>query len=278
MQTICTFQKFMEICTKESRNGEHMETIGIIAAMPQESDALLRLVEQRDGDEHGAYRFYHFRILERVCWLLTCGMGNVRAANATRALIEAASPQLLVSVGIAGAVNADLQIGDVVNSTETCFLEKSGLAGPLQPLARLSRLAWQSAQFILKSGGADLYTGTAITTHGEQFVQRQPGQFPNPVLEMETGGIAGVAAERRIPLLSLRSISDGPRAPIPFDLGKMLDEQDNIRSGEIIKTILAHPKTIPGLVRMGRNSHKAADNAAIALMAALKQPGPIIAP
>jgi hypothetical protein len=29
---------------------------------------------------------------------------------------------------------------------------------------------------------------------------------------------------------------------------------------------------------MGRNSRKAADNAAIALMAALKQPGPIIAP
>ncbi len=254
-----------------------METIGIIAAMPQESDALLRLVEQRDCDERGSYRFYHFRILDRVCWLLTSGMGSTRAANATRALIEAASPQLLVSVGIAGAVNADLQIGDVVNSTNTCFLEKSELAGPLQPLAQLSQMAWQAAQFILKSGGADLYTGTSITTRGVQFVPQEPGQFPNPVLEMETSGISGVAAEKGLPLLSLRSISDGPRAPIPFDLGKMMDEKDNLRKGEIIKTIFGHPRMLPGLVRLGRNSRKAADNAAIALMAALKQPGPVIA-
>ena len=254
-----------------------METIGIIAAMPQESDALLRLVEQRDCDEHGAYRFYHFRILDRICWLLTSGMGIARAADATRALIEAANPQLLVSVGIAGAVNADLQIGDVVNSTNTCFLEKSGLAGPLQPLAHLSQMAWQATQFILKSGGAGMYTGTAITTHGAQFVPQEPGQFPNPVLEMETSGIAGMAAERGIPLLSLRSISDGPRAPIPFDLGQMMDEQDNIRTGKIMKTILGHPKMVTGLMRMGLNSRKAADNATIALMAALKQPGPVIA-
>jgi adenosylhomocysteine nucleosidase len=137
-------------------------------------------------------------------------------------------------------------------------------------------MAWQAAQFILKSGGAELYAGTAITTHGALFVEQQPGQFPNPVLEMETSGIAGVAVEKGLPLLSLRSISDGPRAPIPFDLGQMMDEQDNIRTGEIIKTILGHPKMVPGLMRMGRNSRKAADNAAIALMAALKQPGSII--
>jgi len=253
-----------------------METIGIIVAMPQESDALLRLVEQRDCDEHGSYRFYHFRISDRVCWLLTSGMGRVRAENATRVLIEAASPQLLVSVGIAGAVNADLQIGDVVNSTNACILENGGQAGPLQPLAHLSQMAWQSAQFILKSGGAELYAGTAITTHGTQFVPQEPGQFPNPVLEMETGGIAGVAAEKGLPLLSLRSISDGPRAPIPFDLEQMMDEQDNIRIGKIIKTILGHPKMVPGLMRMGRNSRKASDNAAIALIAAMRQPGPII--
>jgi adenosylhomocysteine nucleosidase len=138
-------------------------------------------------------------------------------------------------------------------------------------------MAWQSAQFILKSGGTELYAGTAITTHGEQFVQQQPGLFANPVLEMETSGIAGVAAEKSLPLLSLRSISDGPRAPIPFDLGQMMDDQDNIRTGKILKTILGHPKMVPGLIRMGRNSRKAADNAAIALMSALKQPGPVIA-
>jgi len=36
---------------KESQIGDHMETIGIIAAMPQESDALLRWSSSRDCDE-----------------------------------------------------------------------------------------------------------------------------------------------------------------------------------------------------------------------------------
>jgi hypothetical protein len=93
---------------------------------------------------------------------------------------------------------------------------------------------------------------------------------------METAGIAGAAAEREIPLLSLRAISDGPRAPIPFDLEKMLDEQDNLRTGEILKTIFGHPQILPALLRNGRNSRKAADNAALALVAALSQPGPVV--
>ena len=243
--------------------------------MRQESAALLRLIKQREGSDLGAYRCYRFRLLNRECWLLTSGMGCQRAAPATRALIDAASPQSLVSVGVAGAVNADLEIGDVVISKNTCRLDK-GLAGPFQPLARLSEAAWQAAEQALQPGGASLYPGIAVTTRGSQFIQQQPVQMENPILEMETAGIAGVAAGRGIPLLSLRGISDGPRAPIPFNLEKMMDEQDNLRSGEIIKTILGHPQILLQLVRMGRNTRKAADKAALALVAALSQSGPII--
>jgi adenosylhomocysteine nucleosidase len=255
-----------------------METIGIIAAMSQESDALLRLIEQRECSDLETYRCYRFRILDRDCWLITSGMGRQRAAQATRALMDAANLQLLVSVGIAGAVNADLEIGDVVASTNSCFLDKDGLPGPFQPLARLSEAAWQAAKLALQAGGAGLYPGTAITTHGALLIQPQPPQLTNPVLEMETASIASAAAEKGVPALSLRAISDGPRAPIPFNLEQMLNEQDNLRTGEIIRTILRHPRMLPQLVRMGRNSRKAADNAAIALIAALSQPGPVIIP
>jgi len=253
-----------------------METIGIIAAMPQESDAMLRLIEQRSRSNLGPYRCYRFQLLERKCWLLTSGMGLQRAAQATRALIEAANPRLLVSVGIAGAVNADMEIGDVVACGNACTLDKQGLPGPLLPLARLSEAAWQAAEQALQPGGARLYHGTAVTTHGAQFVQHLHAPLENPVLEMETAGIAGEEAEQGLPLLSLRAISDGPRAPIPFDLETMIDEKDNLRTGEIIKTMLGHPKILPNLGRMGRNTRQAADAAALALVAALSQPGPVI--
>lgn len=254
-----------------------METIGIIAAMQDESQAVLRLVEKRNRSDLGPYRCYRFQLLDRDCWLVTSGMGIQRAEQATRTLIEAAGPSLLVSVGIAGAVEADLMIGDVVNSTNTGHLNKGELAFPFHPLARLAQLAWQAAQFVLKAGGAGLYAGTAITTHGGQFVQPKSAPLIHPVLEMETAGILGAVAQKGIPILSLRAISDGPRAPIPFDLEKMFDENDTLRTGEIIKTMLSHPKILAQLVRNGRNSRLAADNAAMALIAALKQPGPVIA-
>ena len=252
-----------------------METIGIIAAMPLESNALLRLIEPRERSDLGLYRCYRFQLLKRACWLLTSGMGRQRAARATRALIDAARPQLLISVGVAGAVHADLEIGDVVVSRNTCLLDK-GLTGPFQPLARLSEEAWQAAKQTLQPDGASLYHGTAVTTRGAQFIQPQPVQMENPILEMETAGIAGVAAGRGIPLLSLRGISDGPRAPIPFNLEGMMDEQEALCSGEIIKKLLGHPQMLPQLVRMGRNTRKAADNAALTLVVALSQPGPVL--
>jgi adenosylhomocysteine nucleosidase len=255
--------------------GSQIETIGILAAMPQESQAMLRLIEKRNRSDLGPYRCHTFRILQRECWLLTSGMGMRRAAHATQALVEAARPQLLVSVGIAGAVETDLEIGDVVVSENSCLLDKDGQPGPLQPLMRLSEPAWQAVENALKPSGARLYSGTAITTRGAQFVQQAPGRLNHPILEMETGGIAGAAAEMGVALLSLRAISDGPRAPIPFDLEEMMDEQDNLRTGEIIKAVLGHPGRLPQLVQMGRNSRKAADAAALALVAALSQPGPI---
>jgi adenosylhomocysteine nucleosidase len=252
-----------------------METIGIVAAMPQERSALLRHIERWERAPLGPYPCQHFRLATRDCFLITSGMGIPRAAQAARTLIDAIHPQLLISVGVAGAVHADLEIGDVLVSRNTCLLDK-GVPGPFQPLAHISDAAWQAAEKVLAPRRARLLYGNAITTRGTQYVEDQPEETMNPLLEMETFGIARVTTEQGIPLLSLRAISDGPHAPIPFDIEAMLDEQDTLRMGEIIKMILGHPQKIPQLVRMGRNTKMAAQNAAIALIAALNQPDALI--
>jgi adenosylhomocysteine nucleosidase len=252
-----------------------METIGFIAAMSQERDAVLRLINKWEVSTIGSYRCQRFRLADRDCVLITSGMGIKRAAQATRTLIEATHPQLLVSVGVAGAVNADLQIGDVVAARNTCLLDQ-GTPGPFQPLALLSDAARQAAAQALQPRRARLFSGTAVTTRGSQYVQRQPDEMTSPVLEMETVAIARVAAQQGIPLLSVRSISDGPRAPIPFDFEVVMDEEYNLRMGEIFKIILRHPRLLLQLLQMSRNTTKAADNAAIALVAALSQPGALI--
>jgi adenosylhomocysteine nucleosidase len=252
-----------------------METTGIIAAMQQESAAVLRLVSKWERSTLGPYRCQRFQLFERDCWLLTSGMGVKRARQAAHTLTRMISPQLLISVGVAGAVNDDLEIGDVVNARSN-FLAEKGVLGSFQPLALLSEAARQTVAQALQPRRARFHSGTVITTRGSQFVQRQPGELENPILEMETAGIVLVSAEEGIPLLSLRAISDGPNTPIPFDLDKVMDEEYNLHIGMLIKTILGHPHLLIKFLRLGRNARQAAENAATALIAALSQPGPIV--
>ncbi|MBN1312433.1 MAG: hypothetical protein JXB30_13530 [Anaerolineae bacterium] len=254
-----------------------METIGLIAAMPQESEALLRCIEQWEHIALGPLKGARFRLIDRDCLLVTSGMGLKRAADGARALLAAAKVHWLVSFGIAGAVKDDLQIGDVVIAGKTCLLDEI-LSGTFWPLASLSEMAWDAAARTLRPDGARLVAGTAITTRGSQVAPQLLEDVVNPVLEMETAGIAPVAAGAGVPLLSIRSISDGPQAPIPFNLEVVLDEESNLRMGKVLMAALRRPQIILQSWRMMRNSRKAADSAAKAVAALLSQPSPIIAP
>lgn len=248
-----------------------IETIGLIAAMNQESQALLRLIKRWKRISLGSYRGFSFQAGNRICVLITSGMGIKRASDAARVLIELARPQILISFGIAGAVNPNLQIGDVVVSRKSCLLA-GGIPGRFQPLASLSDVARAVVAEALDHDEASLYTGTAMTTHGSQAVLRETEDIPHPILEMETAGIAQVAAEHSIPLFSIRSISDGPQAPIPINLEAAMDDNDNLRTGSLIKMVLRHPKIIFQSNRMMKNTRIAANHAALAVITALNQP------
>jgi adenosylhomocysteine nucleosidase len=245
-----------------------METIGLLAAMTQESDALLRRVTGWKRIPLGSLRACRFEHAGRVCILVTTGMGVRRAAEATRLLATEYKPRLLVSFGIAGAVEVDLEIGDVV-AAEACCEPEAGAPGPLRPLGLWPPAALEAIAQALAARQARLFRGVAVTTRGAQATQGQLGGLTHPILEMETAGIARMAAEKGIPLLSLRAISDGPRAPIPFDLGDIMDDDANLQIGKLLKAVARRPGTLLQVGQLRRSTSLAAENAAIALAAAL---------
>jgi nucleoside phosphorylase len=245
-----------------------MPTIGLIAAMPQESGALLRLIQTTQPLAQTSLHDKTFDLSGQPCLLVTSGMGLRRAAEAARSLIELHAPTLLISFGIAGAVQPDLDIGDVVLAESACLLE-NGLPGPHLPLASWPAAAQAAIAQALSQRGARLYSGTAVTTRGSQVTESQLAGLDHPILEMETYGIAQAAAGQGLPLLSLRAISDGPHAPIPFDLGEMMDEDANLQAGRLLKAVLRRPALLLQSRRLMANTRLAADNAALALLAAL---------
>ncbi len=247
-----------------------METIGLIAAMPQERDAVLRCIQGWKRISLGPFQGHWFERSGLTCIMITSGVGVRRAGEAVRTLIETNLPGFLISFGIAGAVEAEMQVGDVIVAKAVCPLEE-GLPGRCLPLATWPEAARGAAARVLSSRGARLLAGTAVTTRGSRVRENQVGSLLHPVLELETAGIARVAAEKGIPLFSLRAISDGPQAPIPFDVGEMLDADDHLNGGKILRAIARQPRLVLQSGQFMRNTRIAADNAAAALLAALSQ-------
>lgn len=93
----------------------------------------------------------------------------------------------------------------------------------------------------------------------------------HPILEMETTAIAQAAVENEVPLFSLRGISDCPGAPIPFDLGEIMDDNANPQAGRLLMAIARNPRAVFQFGRFARNTRIAASSVAIALLAALSQ-------
>ncbi|MEW5940179.1 MAG: hypothetical protein AB1750_10980 [Chloroflexota bacterium] len=244
-------------------------TIGLIAAMTDESAALLRHIQNWKRVALGPLSGYRFDLPGQTSVLVTSGMGVRRAGKAARALIESYNTQALISFGIAGAVEPDLEIGDVIAAESYCQLE-AGALSPRMALASLPDAAKEAIHQALTERGARLLAGVAITTGGAQF-PNYAGMLEHPILEMETAGIARVAAQNQIPLFSLRAISDGPRAPIPFDLGEIMDADANLKIGRMARAVVRNPKALLQSGRVIRNARLAAENAAVTLIAALSR-------
>ncbi len=236
--------------------------------MAEECRSLLRLVQGIEACRLDNFSGYRFKLGARDCLLVQSGIGMKRAEDAARALLVAAGPQLLISFGIAGAVENDLQIGDVVAIRSVLQLDPRIPGLPVR-LAAFSNETQAAIIETLKPRRARLVWGSAFTTRGSQVVKVNLAEVENPVLEMETAAIAQVAAQHGVPLLALRAISDNPAEPLPINPDAVMDANYRLQIAKMIRILILHPKILLRVGRMQRNSALAAENAALAVKAAL---------
>ncbi len=95
--------------------------IGILCALPQEYEAIkgmLENVEEKDirnckictGDAEG-----------KKTVVVQTGVGKVCAALAANLIYDIYKVELVISTGLAGIINPDLSVGDVVISSDICY-------------------------------------------------------------------------------------------------------------------------------------------------------------
>ncbi len=149
---------------------------------------------------------------------LFCGVCKVNAAIATQILIDKYQVTRIIVVGVAGAINEKLHIGDTVISSETAYHDVADeILTEYHPLMRSIYFAADAdiLNEISKANSDDqsVIAGRIVT--GEAFIDQEGRkeiiEKYNPMcVDMETASIAHVCYANSIPFAAIRSMSDTP--------------------------------------------------------------------
>jgi len=247
------------------------QSIGVVAAMPQEIAPLLRRFAGYRKERAAGCNLYRFEVAGVPVALMESGMGPRHAAEATAALIERAAPSLLLNFGFAGAVLPGTAVGDLVLAERVLYLQEGRLSEPAQPDAELCRRVAGA----LAGAPVTLHRGTFVTaaviTQKNALAGLLGTHTGHPVLEMETAALLRVAAGAGIPVVALRGVSDAADEELGFSLEEFCDAQLRIKVSRVLRTVAAKPWIIPQLIRLSGNSKRAGKNLALGVELALRE-------
>ena len=240
--------------------------IGIITAMPEEFRAASRCLEPGIVMQMASLKTLRSQTAGHEFLLVESGMGFDNAARAAEMLVRDCQPDLLVSAGFCGGIATELLAGDVVVAKEIIIANEDGFEEiPVQisPVGQ-NFVARQVAEGKRTVGGT--FVSTSIITSKRRMAGLLPGSCPNPVVEMESGAVAIIAAKNNIPLLAIRAVSDTADEELGFSLDEFCDpDMRRIRISKVLLTILRKPRIIPQLMRLSRSSSRAAESLTAAL-------------
>ena len=201
-----------------------MKKLGIIGAMTVEVETLKAQMENLTVTKKAGMEFYEGRLEGLDVVVVVCGVGKVNAALCVQALCDLFGVTHIVNTGVAGSLDARLDIGDLVVSRDAMYhdfdcssLNVNYPVGQVPGLAvrqfpadeMLSRLALEAAEAVCP-GHARL----GRVASGDQFVSSQEakdkiiGNTQALCTEMEGAAIAHAAWKNGVPFAILRAISD----------------------------------------------------------------------
>ena len=201
-------------------------TFGIIGAMEEEIIYIKSKMEILITREIIGTTVYAGKINGQNVVLARCGIGKVNAAVCTQMLIDLYNVDCVINTGVAGSMNSNVHLGDVVISTklvqhdfdatafgddELGFIPRLGIKF-FEADKNLCNIAFENANDVLAAKGAKAHKGIIAT--GDQFisdksVKEKIGKEFSPLcVEMEGAAIAHACFLNNIPFIVIRAISD----------------------------------------------------------------------
>lgn len=198
--------------------------LGIIGAMDKEVDMLAAEMTDAAEETIGYNRFYRGRLHGVPVCLARCGVGKVHAALCAAVMIREMGVDAVLNVGVAGALDERLRIGDVVvaDSAVQHDVDTTPLGDPLGMVSGPDMIHFPCdgtlrALLDRAAAAAGLTALHAVVATGDQFVAAEEQQdflrryYGAAACDMEGGAIAQTCYEMGVPYAACRAISDTRR-------------------------------------------------------------------
>lgn len=216
------------------------DCIAIFGAVKEEIAGIKRAMNISDRVRLGKTDVWPGKWGGRNIILVRSGVGKQRAEDSTLQVIDRFQPKALISTGYAGAVQPELNVGDLVIADS--IAEVNGERKYFPDPDWLDR-----ARSIPGSDGIKTVVGgllTVDTVIHEPAAKRELGRdYSVQAVEMETSVIARVAEEKGLPLLSVRAISDSVDQEL-LDSSSFLGSDGEISTLKAGWYVLTHPGSI----------------------------------
>ena len=197
--------------------------IGIIGAMEEEVSILKETMEIQETVEYAGMTFCKGKLCEKDVVIVRSGIGKVNAAICAQVLVDKFQVKVLLNTGIAGSLDAAIDIGDMVISTDLVEhdMDASIFGDPVGQIPRMDTFSFPADPVLVEKAkeanmqaNPDIHTFTGRIVSGDQFVsssevkERLVTNFQAKCTEMEGAAIAHAAYLNKISCVIIRAISD----------------------------------------------------------------------
>jgi len=247
-----------------------MKTIGLIASGKIEALTFLKYISDTKKLKLGSFDVYYFKLNGFEIFLVISEKNMTSARLATSLLIEKISPLLIISFGLAGAIEDDIRVGDIISGNSVTTIEN----GVFEQYIGLSTIPTEIRKFMLDllfENKTRIFLCTIITVNDNQVIEDADKiRFSHPVLDMETLGVAQAASRKRIPVFSLRGITHNLAVEGHRNLHTILDYTYNYHRKKVWFDLLTHPWLLLKLAGYYRTKIKVSGHVASKLFSLLQ--------
>ncbi len=225
--------------------------IAVAFALPTESKLLVSRLRDRRRVACGASYIIYGKFDSRSLAILHTGVGRKISEMAMADFLRGQRPDVLISSGFAGGAGTELKVGDL-------FLAENFS----------DRVLFSNSQRALKN--LDPQIGKLFTSPSIVDSQTERAEIAKAhgadAIDMETEGIVQACEQCRIPMLSLRVITDTPHEPFPAPPSVLFDvDRQRTDFLEVAAHFAARPTALAAMFRFSRRIGRARQNLTEAL-------------